>query len=233
MSVTPADAGLSFQDLYLTTKDNIPINAWFVPHPRPLGTLLWFHGNGGNLSDRVGQLKLFHAALPVNVMMVDYRGYGKSKGEASEEGTYLDAEAAYDYLLTKPNTRKIIVYGQSLGAAVATELALRHSNVGGLILEAPFLSIKEMAKVHYGWLPVGGLITTQYDNISKIGKVRVPVLILHGNQDETIPCEHGQRLFSAANAPKQFYTIQNGHHNDLYEVGGTDYLNAIVAFIGD
>lgn len=231
IGTTPADAGLLFEDISLTTKDNLRINGWFVPHPHAVGTLLWFHGNGGNISDRLPQIKHFHAALPVHIMIVDYRGYGKSEGEASEEGTYLDAEAAYDYLLTREG--KIIVYGQSLGAAVAMELALRRPQTNRLILEAPFLSIREMAKVHYGWLPIGGLITTQYDNIKKIGHLRVPVLILHGDQDETVPYEHGQRLFGAANAPKRFYSIPNAHHNDTYEVGGAAYMNAFTAFLGE
>ena len=231
ITTTPAQAGIPFENLYLTTKDHLKINAWFVPHPQAQMALVWFHGNGGNLSDRVDQITAFHAALPVHLLIIDYRGYGKSDGEPSEEGTYLDADAAYDYLLTQFNPEKLVVYGQSLGAAVATEFALRHGNVAGLILEAPFLSIKEMAKVHYGWLPVGGLITTHYDNISKIGKVRMPILILHGDQDETVPYQHGQRLFAAANEPKRLYTIQNGHHNDLYEVGGKNYMDAITDFI--
>ena len=231
VETTPADVGLFFEDISLVTKDHIRINGWLVPHPKAKGTLLWFHGNGGNISDRITQIKRFHAALPVHIMIVDYRGYGKSEGDVSEEGTYLDAEAAYDYLLTRSDTGGIIVYGQSLGAAVAMDLAIRRPKANRLILEAPFLSIREMAKVHYGWLPVGGLITTQYDNIKKIRNVRVPVLILHGDQDETVPYEHGQLLFGVANAPKRFYSIPNAHHNDTYEVGGAAYMNAITAFL--
>jgi fermentation-respiration switch protein FrsA (DUF1100 family) len=230
---TPADIGIPFEDIYITTKDNVRINAWYVPHPQGKATLLWFHGNGGNLGDRVDQLKKFHPALPVHILMVDYREYGRSFGEVSEQGTYLDAEAAFDYLqTTKPNPGKMIIYGQSLGAAVALELTLRRP-VNALILEAPFLSIREMAKVHYGWLPVGGLITTQYDNIGKMGKVRVPVLILHGDRDETAPYTHGQRLFSAANEPKRLFTIVNAGHNDTYEVGGAAYLDAFSSLLGE
>ena len=227
---TPAAASLPFEDIYLTTKDHVRINAWYVPHTQGKATLLWFHGNGGNLSDRVDQLRVFHAALPLHILMVDYRGYGKSAGSVSEEGTYLDAEAAFDYLRSQPNTGKIIVYGQSLGAGVATELTLRR-DVAALILEAPFLSIREMAKVHYGWLPLGSLITTQYDNISKIGRVNKPVLIFHGDADETVPYAHGQRLFAAANEPKQLYTIKNGGHNDVYEVGNKAYFKTLTSFM--
>ncbi len=230
ITTTPKDIGLPFEDLYLTTADNVRINAWFVPHPNAHATLLWLHGNGGNLSNRVDQLQKFHAQFPVHILMIDYREYGRSEGSVSEEGTYRDAQAAYDYLATKPNRGTIIVYGQSLGAAVAVETALTRP-AHALILEAPFLSIREMAKVHYGWLPVSGLITTRYDNIAKIGKVRVPLLLLHGDRDETVPYAHGQGLFSAAVAPKQFYTIQNAGHNDTYEVGGAGYFKAIAQFI--
>ncbi len=230
IEATPASLSLVFEDLYLKTRDGVLINAWFIPHPSAQTTLLWFHGNGGNISGRLDQLKRFHATLPAHILMVDYREYGRSGGVVSEEGTYRDAEAAYDYLHARPHSGKIIVYGQSLGAAVAVELTLRRP-ADALILEAPFLSIREMAKVHYGWLPVGGLITTKYDNIGKIGKVRIPLLILHGDQDETCPYEHGQRLFAAANTPKQFYTIRGSYHNNTYEVGGAAYFETLAEFV--
>ncbi len=227
---TPANAGLSYEDLTLTTKDHVRINAWYVPHQEAKTTLLWLHGNGGNLSDRVRQIKRFHDRLQVNILMVDYREYGKSEGEASEEGTYLDAEAAFDYIAAFKNRGKVFVYGQSLGCAVAIELTLRrHAN--GLILEAPFLSVREMAKVHYGWLPVGGLITTEYNNAGKIGTVHVPLLILHGDQDETVPYTHGQRLFALANDKKQFYTIKGAGHNDIDLTGGEPYFKAFADFL--
>jgi len=230
ITTTPADVNLPYEDITLTTKDKIRINAWYVPYLNAKWTLLWFHGNGGNLSDRVRQIQRFHDQLQINILMVDYREYGKSEGEVSEEGTYLDAEAAFDYLISFPNHGKVFVYGQSLGCAVATELTLRR-HVDGLILEAPFLSVREMAKVHYGWLPVGALITTQYDNASKIGKVAVPLLILHGDHDETVPYTHGQRLFALANPKKQFYTIKNAGHNDIDLTGGAPYFKVWADFL--
>lgn len=242
VEATPENIGLPFEDLYLKTADGVQINAWFIPHPSATTTLLWFHGNGGNLGDRVDQLRMFHATLPAHILMLDYREYGRSQGEVSEEGTYRDAETVYDYLharrggttgptrMTSSDPGRIIAYGQSLGAAVALELALRRP-IDALILEAPFLSIREMANVHYGWLPLGRLITTEYDNIGKIGKVHIPVLILHGDQDETVPYEHGQRLFTVANPPKQFYTIRNSGHNDTYRVGGASYFETLDVFL--
>lgn len=229
IDATPADINLPFEDLYLTTKDNVTINAWFVPHPQAKATLLWFHGNGGNLSNRIDQLQMFHALLPVNILMIDYREYGRSRGKVSEEGTYQDAEAAYDYLIKQKTPGKIISYGQSLGSAVALELALRRP-VNALIVEAPFASISKMAKVRYGWLPLDWLITTRYDNLSKIGKAPVPVMIMHSNHDEIIPYEHGKQLFDVANEPKQFYTIHGKHHNDTYTDAG--YIQNIKLFLG-
>jgi hypothetical protein len=230
ITTTPFDVGLRYDDLTLTTKDHVRINAWFVPYPNAKTTLLWFHGNGGNLSNNVRQIKRFHDRLHINILIVDYREYGKSEGEVSEEGTYLDAEAAFLYLSLLQDRGRIVIYGHSLGCAVAIELALLR-RAEGLILEAPFLSVREMAKVHYGWLPVGGLITTKYDNAKKIGKVDVPLLILHGDQDKTVPYAHGQKLFALAKNPKQFYTIKNAGHNDLDLVGGETYFQVLADFL--
>jgi fermentation-respiration switch protein FrsA (DUF1100 family) len=230
ISSTPDQVGLPFQDIYLTTKDQVRINGWWVPYPNAKVTLLWLHGNGGNLSDRVSHIKRFHDHLKVSIFIIDYREYGKSEGEVSEEGTYLDAQAAYDYLVARPDTGKIIVYGHSLGAGVATEMVLRR-NAHALMLESPFLSVREMAKVQYGALPLGGLITTLYDSRSKMKKVKIPILILHGDADETVPYAHGRQLFSEAHEPKQFYTIRNAGHNEVDLVGGEAYYQVVSDFI--
>jgi fermentation-respiration switch protein FrsA (DUF1100 family) len=229
---TPDTMGLPFEDLYLTTKDKIRINAWFIPYPNAKTTLLWFHGNGGNMSDRVQQIQRFHNHLHVSILIVDYREYGKSAGSASEEGTYLDAEAAFDHLLARPDTGNIVVYGQSLGCAIAIELLLRRK-ADALILEAPFLSVRHMAKVQYNPLPLGWFITTEYDNLSKIGKVQVPLLIFHGDNDETIPYNQGEKLFAAAKDPKKFQPIQQAGHNNVDIVGGDAYFEIFTDFLGN
>ncbi|MBI3620807.1 MAG: alpha/beta hydrolase [Nitrospirae bacterium] len=234
ISATPQSAGLAFEDVYLTTSDNVRINGWYVPAPpqadgSPI-TLLWFHGNAGNLSDRVRQLRALHDHLAVNIFMLDYRQYGRSEGEVSETGTYLDAEAALAYLRDRGDQGRVVYYGQSLGSAVAVELA-RRARPDGLILEAPFLSVREMAKVVVPFLPVGGLISTQYDSLSKIGAIDAPLLILHGDRDEVVPYAHGKRLFAAANEPKRFYTISGAHHNDTYIAGGAGYVTAFRDFL--
>lgn len=232
ISITPRNAGLAFEDIYFTTSDGVRLNGWLVPTAGAAITMLWFHGNAGNLSDRVDQLRLIHDRLRVNVFMIDYREYGRSEGEVSEEGTYLDAQAALDYLRMRPDMKgqKIVYYGQSLGAAVAVELA-RNATPNGLILEAPFLSVQAMAKAAMPYLPIGALMTTKYDSRSKIADIHAPLLILHGNQDEIVPYEQGKRLFAAAHEPKSFYTIPGSHHNDTYAVGGEAYFHAIRDFL--
>jgi fermentation-respiration switch protein FrsA (DUF1100 family) len=229
---TPAHAGLPFEDLTIETSDGVKINGWFVPSPGAKTTILWLHGNGGNISHRVGRIHRFHHALKANILIIDYRGYGRSGGKVSEKGTYLDAMAAYDYLLTRSDVdpARIVSFGSSLGAAVAVELSLQRK-VQGVILESPFASIREMARVAVPWLPVGWLITTRYDNLSKIGRLKIPILILHGNQDETVPFEQGRKLFEAAREPKRFYTIAGAGHNNTDLVGGPPYLQAISEFI--
>jgi fermentation-respiration switch protein FrsA (DUF1100 family) len=236
ISATPKSAGLPFEDVYVTTSDGVRINGWYVPAPPKADgsttTLLWFHGNAGNLSDRVHQLRQLHDQLGVNMFMIDYREYGRSEGEVSEAGTYRDAEAALVYLRGRPDAaaHRIIYYGQSLGSAVAVELA-RRSPPDGLILESPFLSIQAMAKAVMPFLPVGVLISTKYDSLSKIGEIHAPLLILHGDRDEVVPYAQGRRLFEAANDPKRFYTISGAHHNDTYMMGGEGYYTALRDFL--
>lgn len=229
---TPADIRLAFEDLYLLTPDGVKINAWFVPYPDARATLLWFHGNAGNLSNRVDQLRHFHQAVKLNVMMIDYREYGRSEGQVTEEGTYQDALTSYDYLWTRSDLdpARIVVFGQSLGAAVAIELAMQRKAYG-LILEASFTSVQDMARAALPWLPIGPLFSTRYDSLSKIERVEAPLLILHGDRDEIVPYFQGRRIFEAAREPKTFYTISGAGHNNTYEVGGRAYFEAIARFI--
>jgi fermentation-respiration switch protein FrsA (DUF1100 family) len=231
LEATPKDAGLSFEDLYISTSDGTRINGWYVPYPGAKTTLLWFHGNAGNMGHRVDQLRDLHHELGVNILMIDYRGYGRSEGQVTEAGTYQDAQAAYDYLVKRVDLDPlgIVAYGQSLGSAVAVDLAMNR-RLSGLILEAPFTSIRAMAAFHYPWLPFGGLLSTRYDSLVKIGKVGVPLLILHGDKDEIVPYRQGEILYDAAPSPKRFYTISGAGHNDVYIVGGKEYFHAMRDF---
>jgi len=257
----PAELGLAFDDAYFTAGDGVRLHGWFVPGaggtaeqssigtelrseavplfqgsnvPAALGgaTWLWFHGNAGNISDRLENLRLLHDELGVNVFIFDYRGYGRSEGSPSEQGTYRDAEAALAYALSRPDVdaERIVYFGRSLGSAVAVELATRRPPFA-LILESPFTSMADLARQHYRFLPATGLIRTKYDSLSKIGSVRAPLLVLHGDQDDIVPFEAGKRLFEAASEPKRFYTIRGAGHNDTYVAGGREYFRALREFV--
>ncbi len=232
VDVTPRDAGLSFDDVFFTTDDGVRLNGWFVPYQGSKIILLWFHGNAGNISHRVENIKLLHQRVNVNVFIFDYRGYGRSEGRVSEEGTYGDASAALEYLRSRGDVdpKGIIFFGRSLGAAVAADLAAREDCLA-LILESPFISIREMARAAFPLLPIGPLLRTRYDVAGKIVKVRAPLLVLHGDRDEVVPYEQGKKVFAAAPGPKEFYTIRGAHHNDTYIVGGEAYFTALKNFI--
>ncbi|MDE2485631.1 MAG: alpha/beta hydrolase, partial [candidate division NC10 bacterium] len=191
-----------------------------------------FHGNAGNISHRLENIKLRHDRLGTDIFIFDYREYGRSEGRASEEGTYHDGDSAIRYLHSRRDIDpiKIVFLGESLGSAVAVEMATRHG-CAALILESSFLSIPEIARVRFPFLPISSLLHTRYDTLSKIGQVRTPLLIVHGENDEIVPFRHGQRLFEAAREPKEFYSIKGAHHNDLYLVGGHAYLETLNRFL--
>jgi fermentation-respiration switch protein FrsA (DUF1100 family) len=236
IEATPASVGLAYDDVYFMTTDGVRLNGWFVPgpgsEPDSHAVMIWFHGNAGNIGHRVENLLRFHDELGVSVFIFDYREYGRSEGSVSEEGTYRDAEAALDVVKSRTGlpAARILYFGRSLGAAVAVELALK-APPRALILETPMTSIREMARTHYPYLPVGPLIRTEYDSLAKIGKIRVPLLILHGDRDEIVPIDQGRRLFEAANPPKEFYAIPGASHNDTYVVGGPPYWEAWKRFL--
>jgi fermentation-respiration switch protein FrsA (DUF1100 family) len=229
---TPRDAGLAFEDVYFTTAEGVRVNGWWAPFPGARITLLWFHGNAGNISHRVDGLKRLHDKVNANVFIIDYRGYGRSEGTVSERGTYEDARAALQYLRSRKDLdpKSIVFFGQSLGAAVATELAGREQCLA-LVLEAPFASIREMARVVFPLLPIGPLLRTRYDVAEKIKAVKAPVLILQGDRDEVIPVEQGRKVFAAAASPKEFYTVRGAGHNDTFIVGGDAYFEVVQGFI--
>jgi len=227
---TPADLALAYRDVWFRTEDHVRLHGWFVPGRVPL-TLLWCHGNAGNVSHRLDNIKEIHHRLGIGVFIFDYRGYGGSDGRPTEAGLYLDARAAREALIRKlgiPGDR-IVYFGRSLGAAVALDLALAHPPPA-LILETPFLSVRAMAN---RTLPGSGyLFKSSFDSLAKVGHLGSPLLILHGDADEVVPHEHGRRLFEAAPGPKAFYTIRGARHNDTYLVGGDDYWRAWKEFLG-
>jgi hypothetical protein len=230
---TPADVGLEFEDLDFRAADGMRLHGWLVPGRGDIA-LLWFHGNAGNVSHRIDLLEELHRELTVTVFILEYRGYGTSHGAPSEEGLYLDAEAALDALTRRADIRpdKVVFFGQSLGAAVAVELATRHPPAG-LILESAFTSVPEMARHHYPWLPIWPLLRTRFDSLSKIGDVSATLLMIHGENDETTPLEMGERVFAAAREPKRFRLIRGAGHNDVYLVGRSEYLAAWRDFLAE
>jgi fermentation-respiration switch protein FrsA (DUF1100 family) len=227
----PDQVGLSFEEVYFVASDGVRLHGWFVPGRQDL-TWLWFHGNAGNISHRLENLKLLHDELGLSVFLFDYRGYGRSQGKPSEEGTYRDAEAALAYLRSRRDVdpERIVYFGRSLGAGVAVELATREPPLA-LILESPFPSIPALARHHYPFLPVGPLLRTKYDSLVKMDKVNAPLLVLHGDRDEIVPLQAGRSLFEAAREPKQFHVIRGAGHNDTYLAGGEEYLRVLRRFL--
>jgi fermentation-respiration switch protein FrsA (DUF1100 family) len=227
---TPADFGLAYEEVWLEAEDGVKLHGWWVPKAGA-PVLVWFHGNAGNISHRLDNIKLLHDLAGVQVFIFDYREYGRSQGRISREGTFLDAAAAYRYAaeIREIPGGEIVLFGRSLGTALATDLAIRKP-CRGLILESAFTNSSDMAKMLapflFDWRP-----KVPYDNLGKIAHVRVPVLIVHGADDEIIPVDMGRRLFAAANSPKDLYIIPGAHHNDTYVVGGREYFERLKAFI--
>jgi uncharacterized protein len=221
------DFGLTVEDCWFTTPDSIRLHGWFASSDSATRTLLWFHGNAGNITHRLDNLRLL-IDRGINVFIFDYRGYGRSEGEPDEQGLYADGRAAFDFLVDRKNINPedIIFFAQSLGTAIAVDVALDRTPAG-IILEAAFTDAKAMARVLLPLVPVGSMLKTKFDNIGKIKKLRIPVLVIHGDRDSIVPYELGEKLYEAANQPKKFYTIPGADHNDTYIVGGDQYFSTL------
>ncbi|MEW6097039.1 MAG: alpha/beta hydrolase [bacterium] len=230
MDVNPGMIGLAYEDIYFETEDRIKLNAWYIPAKNPIATLLFCHGNAGNISHRLESIRVFNE-LNLNVFIFDYRGYGKSKGRISEEGSYCDAKAAYYYILShiEQDKNKIVLFGKSLGAAVAIDLASK-VDAKALISESGFTSVIKIGQEVYPFLPVKWFCTIKYDSLSKIKTIHIPKLIIHSKNDEMIPFHHGKELFDAAHEPKEFY-ILTGLHNDSFFVDEAGYKQRIKDFL--
>ncbi len=230
LDATPADWGLPFEDLSLTSADGEALHGWFVPSPGAAKTLLFLHGNAGNVSHRGASVEIFHR-LGLNVLIIDYRGYGRSSGTPSEDGVYLDARAAWDYLVTerKIAPQDILIFGRSLGGAIAVDLAARVP-AGGLILESTFSSAGDVARHLYPLLSRLVRLRMPFDSERKIGGVSAPLLMLHSPRDEIIPYALGRRLFDAAPEPKRFADLIGGH-NDGFLLSQPAYEQTLAEFL--
>jgi len=230
IAATPAAFGLAYEELLLDTGAGTSLHGWYLPGREDAHTLLFLHGNAGNISHRLDSLALFNS-LGLNVLIFDYSGYGQSGGTASEQQTYADARIAWDYLTHTRGVApgRIIVFGRSLGAGVATWLATQETPAG-LILESAFTSVPALAQKLYPIFPVRWLARIRYDNAARLPTVDCPVLIAHSRDDELIPISHGRELFALAREPKRFLDMVGGH-NDGFMVSGPRYRAGIVGFI--
>ncbi len=216
---TPEDRGLAFEDVYLYTDDGFRLHGWYVPAKESRGSVLFFHGNAGNISGRLESIMIFNN-LGLNVFIFDYRGYGRSEGKPGEQGTYKDAIAAWRYLteVQDKNPHKVILFGRSLGGGVAAWLA-SEVNAGGVVLESGFTSTVDLASEIYPFIPVNWLMRIRYPTIDYLQKIEMPVLIAHSRGDEVIPYHHGEKLFETASEPKYFLEMRGGHNDGFIQTG--------------
>jgi alpha-beta hydrolase superfamily lysophospholipase len=222
LAAAPARA---YEDLAIETDDGERLHGWWVAAPEPpIGHVLLCHGNGGNVGDRVPHIAYLTDA-GFDVLAFDYRGYGRSTGRATEPGTYRDARAARRALLERAGSERVLYLGESLGAAVALELA-HHHPPARLILQSPFTSIRDMARLHYPVVP-RALVPDAYPSLRLVGELEIPLLVLHGERDDIVPLLHGVELYEAATCPKRLVTFPGAGHNDLVD---REWADAIAAW---
>ncbi len=232
MVATPRQAGLDYEDLKLVTADGVSLHGWFVPGAQSRGTVLFLHGNAGNISHRLDSLLMFHR-LGYSTLIIDYRGYGNSGGKPSEQGTYQDAEAAWRHLIEarKIPPETIVLFGESLGGAVAAWLAARH-RPGALVIASGFTSVPDLAAKFYPFLPVRWLSRFDYDTRAYLRTVEAPVFVAHSPEDEIIPYRHGRALYDAAKVPRQFLELSGGHNEGFIFVRES-WVQALGEFLNE
>lgn len=229
LAAAPDQFGLQAEELWLHTEDGVRLQGWWL---RGAGerVLVWYHGNAGNISHRLENARRFIDWFGVDIVLVDYRGYGRSEGVPSEAGLYADGRAMYDVAASRGiPPERIILFGRSLGAAVALDVALNRA-CAGVVLETPFLSIPSLARLHYPLIPAF-LVRTRFDSERKIAQLRVPKLIVQAERDAIVPPHHARRMFELAPEPKWFYSLPRAAHNDLYESTNPEYVSAWRTFL--
>ena len=223
LTATPGDAGFAYQDVSITTSDGVRLHGWFVAAKQAKATVLFLHGNAGNISHRLDSIAIFRE-LGLDVFIIDYRGYGQSEGKPSEQGTYLDARAAWEYLVNDREIapKKIVIFGRSLGGAVASWLAAQ-TTPGAVILESTFTSAPDMAHRLYPFLPVRLMTRLKYSVKENVKRLSSPLLVVHSRQDEVIPFDMGESIFAAAPEPKQMLVI-TGDHSGGFLLNRNEYM---------
>ena len=227
----PEAINLSFEDVYLKTRDDKKINGWFIPYEKAKYTLLFLHGNAGNIGDRLDKINMLRE-LGLDIFIIDYRGFGRSQGRPSERGMILDAETAYDYLSNrrKISPEKIILYGESLGTVAAVNIASRFP-VKAVIIEGGFSSGKDMGRIYYPFIP-SFIFSDMLNSLRNMNKVKAAKLFLHSADDEIVPFTLSKKLFDSASSPKVFKELR-GSHNDAFLDSKAEYLSAIKSFINE
>ncbi|MBB3229836.1 alpha/beta hydrolase [Halomonas stenophila] len=233
---TPTDIGLDWEAVRLRTSDGLTLAAWWVPAEPARATLLFFHGNAGNISHRLASIRQFHR-LGLSVLIVDYRGYGESEGRPSEAGTARDARAAWQWLVERRGlaAEEIVLFGRSLGAGVAAELAAAlpaDEGPAALILESTFRSVPKLGQRLYPFLPVRWLSRFDYDVERYVTRRSAPLLVIHSRDDEIIPFSEGEAVFEAASEPKELLVIRGGH-NTVFLDSQPEYATGIAAFLDE
>ncbi len=227
---SPASIGLKFDPVTLIASDGVRLDGWFIPAHDARGVVLFCHGNAGNISHRLESIKIFHD-LGMNTFIFDYRGYGLSEGKPTEQGTYLDVEAAWQYLTDQKGVpaEQIVLFGRSLGAAVAAHLATVEKPAG-FIVESGFTSVPDIAAQLYPFLPARWMSRLYYPTKEGVRSAACPVLVVHSPDDEIIPFSHGQQIFEAAREPKQFLKLRGGH-NEGFLISGEHYFDGLDTFL--
>jgi fermentation-respiration switch protein FrsA (DUF1100 family) len=230
MDAVPEDWGLAYEEVSMNTPDGLELHGWYIPRSGARRVLLFLHGNAGNISHRGDSLAIFHR-LGLNVLIFDYRGYGRSQGKPGEKGLYLDAEAAWRYLVEKRGVpaENIVVFGRSLGGAVAAHLAA-HVQPAGLILESTLSSTRDFAQSLHPLLSRMVVMRYGFDTVASLAGVHCPVLVLHSRADDIMPYHLGEKVYRAAHQPKRFVTLQGDHNNGFLQTQ-PHYEQALGEFI--
>jgi hypothetical protein len=225
VAYTPADLDLEFEEAAFTSPDGVRITGWYVPAPNARYTILFCHGNAGNIAHRLDSVHLFHR-LGLNCLVFDYRGYGRSEGKPGERGSYRDARAAFDWLTEGKGipAERVVLFGRSLGGSVAAHLATQ-IQPAALVVENAFTSYPDIAARCYPYMPVRPFALFRLNTLASVRKVSCPVMVVHSRDDRLVPFRHGQKLFKAANEPKKF-VVTHGGHNDSFLVSGDLYREA-------
>lgn len=227
---SPGNIGLEYEDISLTTIDDERLHGWYVPAINSRGVVLFFHGNAGNISHRLDSIEIFHQ-LGLDTLIIDYRGYGQSTGKTSEQGTYLDAQAAWSYLVNERGipVDRVIVFGRSLGGAIGAWLGSQHTPAA-VIIESSFSSGVDMARRLYPFLPVRLITRLRYPVVEFASRLNCPVLVVHSRNDEIIPFEMGQTIYSAVKQRRSFLELRGDHNNGFF-ISRHDYVAGLKDFI--